>query len=276
VALHLLGHPEALPRDETIAFVKSCQHEDGGFSAHPDHDSHLLYTLSAVQILAMVDALDAIDRDACVRYVANLQDRTTGVFAGDEWGEEDTRFVYNAIGTLSILGRLEAIDVDKAVDYVLKCQNYDGGFGVVPGAESHSGQIFTCVGVLAMTNNLHRLSSQSQTQLAGWLASRQVPNGGLNGRPEKLEDVCYSWWVLSPLAMLGKLHWIDQDKLVGFILGCQDDEGGGLADRKGDAADVFHTCFAVCGLSLVGWGGVKAIDPIYCMPVEITKRLFGR
>jgi geranylgeranyl transferase type-2 subunit beta len=29
--------------------------------------------------------------------------------------------------------------------------------------------------------------------LGWWLAERQVKEGGLNGRPEKLPDVCYSW-----------------------------------------------------------------------------------
>lgn len=62
-ALHLLNHPEALSRDETIAFVLSCQHENGGFGAAPGHDAHMLYTASAVQILATVDALDALDAD---------------------------------------------------------------------------------------------------------------------------------------------------------------------------------------------------------------------
>ncbi|KAF3926496.1 hypothetical protein AA313_de0208759 [Arthrobotrys entomopaga] len=259
-ALHLLGHPDALPRDETIKFVQSCQHENGGFGAHPGHDPHLLYTLSAIQILAMVDALDAVNTQSCVSYVSGLQ-KPSGVFAGDEWGEEDTRFVYTALQTLKILGRLDTVDVEKAVEFVLRCQNYDGGFGVVPGAESHSGQIFTCVGVLSMTNTLDRLTPASRDQLAGWLAQRQLPNGGLNGRPEKLEDVCYSWWVLSSLAMLGKLHWIDQNKLVGWILSCQDEMRGGLADRKGDAVDVFHTVFGIAGLSLVGWGGLKEVDP---------------
>ena len=27
---------------------------------------------------------------------------------------------------------------------------------------------------------------------------------GLNGRPEKLPDVCYSWWVLASLAILNR------------------------------------------------------------------------
>lgn len=61
-ALHLLGHPETLPRHATIDFVLSCQHESGGFGAAPGHDAHMLYTVSAVQILGTVDALDELDR----------------------------------------------------------------------------------------------------------------------------------------------------------------------------------------------------------------------
>lgn len=59
-ALHLLGRPDALPRNETIDFVLSCQHQNGGFGAAPGHDAHMLYTVSAVQILTMVDALDEL------------------------------------------------------------------------------------------------------------------------------------------------------------------------------------------------------------------------
>ena len=58
-------------------------------------------------------------------------------------------------------------------------------------------------------------------QLGWWLAERQTAGGGLNGRPEKLPDVCYSWWVLSALAILGRLHWIDRPALQAFILDCQ-------------------------------------------------------
>lgn len=60
-ALHLMGHPNALPREDTISFVLACQNADGGFGAAPGHDSHMLYTLSAVQLLAMVDALPELE-----------------------------------------------------------------------------------------------------------------------------------------------------------------------------------------------------------------------
>jgi len=62
VALHLLGHPEALPRDETIKFVLSCQKDSGGFAPAPNHHAHMLYTVSAVQILAMVDGFDELEK----------------------------------------------------------------------------------------------------------------------------------------------------------------------------------------------------------------------
>lgn len=45
--------------------VLSCYHpEDGGFGASPRNDSHLLATLSAVQILALLDELHRLDTPA--------------------------------------------------------------------------------------------------------------------------------------------------------------------------------------------------------------------
>lgn len=150
--------------------------------------------------------------------IAGLQDRATGSFAGDEWGEMDSRFLYGALNALSLLHLTSLVDVPKAVAHVQACANFDGGYGVSPGAESHAGQVFTCVGALAIAG---RLDLVDKDRLGGWLSERQLENGGLNGRPEKLEDVCYSWWVLSSLAMIDRLHWIDGKKLAGFILRCQ-------------------------------------------------------
>ena len=44
---------------------------------------------------------------------------------------------------------MEVINVNKAVEFVLSCMNFDGGFGVVPGSESHAGQ----VSVISFTDN---------------------------------------------------------------------------------------------------------------------------
>ncbi len=150
--------------------------------------------------------------------IAGLQNRETGVFAGDEWGETDTRFLYGAFNALSLLNLMTLIDVPKAVAHVQACSNFDGGYGIDPQAESHAGQVLTCVGALAIAG---RLDLVDKDRLGAWLSERQLENGGLNGRPEKLEDVCYSWWVLGSLAMIDRLHWIDGKKLSAFILQCQ-------------------------------------------------------
>lgn len=34
-------------------------------------------------------------------------------------------------------------------------------------------------------------------------------------------QVCYSWWCLSCLGILDRLHWIDKEALTRFILYCQ-------------------------------------------------------
>ena len=81
---------------------------------------------------------------------------------------------------------------------------------------------------------MKRLDLINPDLLGWWLAERQLPAGGLNGRPEKLPDVCYSWWVLSSLKIIGKLDWINKDKLTEFIQQSQDDETGGFSDRPGN------------------------------------------
>lgn len=61
--LDLLDKKDGLPKDGLIKFIKACHNEDGGFSGNIGHDSHLLYTLSAIQILAILDSLDVINKD---------------------------------------------------------------------------------------------------------------------------------------------------------------------------------------------------------------------
>eukprot|EP00111_Clytia_hemisphaerica_P010669 TCONS_00031162-protein len=270
-AMSLMKRLEAMNQKEVLEFVLACQHPNGGFSACQNHDAHLLYTLSSIQILALFDRLDDIDRDKTSSFIAGLQ-QEDGSFFGDKWGEVDSRFSFCAIAALRLLDRMEAINVEKAVDFVVRCMNFDGGFGCTPGSESHAGQIYCCVGVLSITHSMHHINPDL---LGWWLCERQLPSGGLNGRPEKLPDVCYSWWVLASLKMLGRIDWIDKDKLSNFILASQDDETGGISDRPGDMVDPFHTLFGLAGLSLLGYDKttIAEVDPVFCMPADVIKRI---
>ena len=211
------------PRSEILDFVMACYHPHlGAFSPNIGDDPHITSTLSAIQLLMLYDGLDLIDPCRIGEYVASLLCEN-GAFMGDMYGEVDTRFSYCAFAILTLLKQelVLASRREKAIAYMaFDCANFDGGFGAVPGGESHAGQIFCCVGALAMTRHLHLASSQ---KLNFWLAERQIPSvGGLNGRPQKLQDVCYSWWVLSALSIMEQgLDWIDHEALIQFILDCQ-------------------------------------------------------
>ncbi|KAJ2588335.1 Rab geranylgeranyltransferase [Coemansia sp. RSA 1722] len=219
--------------------------------------------------------------DKHVEYILSLDKRQEEI---EYWMTEHLRIsgIYWGLVALSLMNKQQALDkeeillqvninVDGVVEYVEKSMNYDGGFGSEPGGESHSAQIFTCLAALAIAGKLQIIDRE---RLSRWLAERQLKSGGLNGRPQKLEDVCYSWWVLSSLKILDRVHWVDKDRLCEFILSAQDSVGGGIADRPGDMADVYHTCFGIAGLSLAGFKGynLEQVDPVYCMPVSVVKR----
>eukprot|EP00588_Corethron_pennatum_P028596 CAMPEP_0194336288 /NCGR_PEP_ID=MMETSP0171-20130528/72411_1 /TAXON_ID=218684 /ORGANISM="Corethron pennatum, Strain L29A3" /LENGTH=181 /DNA_ID=CAMNT_0039099675 /DNA_START=125 /DNA_END=667 /DNA_ORIENTATION=- len=89
------GPPARRPsRPSVVDFVFACYDpSSGGFAGNVGHDPHLLYTLSALQILVLAGALDdaRLDRRATAAFVDGLWVAADGSFRGDEWGEIDTR-----------------------------------------------------------------------------------------------------------------------------------------------------------------------------------------
>lgn len=160
-ALCIMKHKDALEREQLIEFVMSCWddqtgehrahptknllihrlhiHPVGAFGAHPRHDGHILPTLSGIQILVMLDALDRLDKERVISFVLSLQS-PSGSFSGDRFGETDTRFCYCAVSALSLLGALDRLDKDLTARYIGKCKNFDGGYGSDVGGESHASQ----------------------------------------------------------------------------------------------------------------------------------------
>ena len=119
--------------DDIVEWVFQCYdggegETAGGFGGNAGHDPHLLYTLSAVQLLAIAGHLDdpRFQPGKTVQFVKGLMLKD-GSFMGDRWGEVDTRFSYCALSTLAILKSLDAVDTDKAAAFVAKCKVRTGG-----------------------------------------------------------------------------------------------------------------------------------------------------
>lgn len=290
-----------------LEWIQSARNADGGYGGDSGLQSTTLTTLSALQCLHLLHSpLSEGQSRKTARYLTSLQ-KESGCFGGDEWGEEDSRFAYAAVCAIKVISTWyphisQIINWDEkgAADYLLACQSeVDCGFGACPGAESHGGQVFCCVAGLALLNQLHRIKCTQG--LLEWLRTRQqlypmknnlsndsddledgvVVGGGFNGRPQKDVDVCYSWWILSALAILDNqnLGGIDRAALKNFILSSQDpteaeDEHDSIvciADRPGDVGDLYHTFFGLAGLSILqsGDGGpfapLRSIDPVMAL-----------
>ena len=200
--------------------------ELGGFSQIPNGEASLLATLSAIQILIMIGKFRCLfaGEDArafvrnCVKFLSfnkcidvfSLWE-ADGSWVGDSFGERDTRFIYAAFSILSLLfcNDLDDAAMQKlklSIAFVQQCQNndIDGGFGALPYAESHSGQVFCCVSCLSIAKQRFGIVQKiDDSLLKQWLAFRQdIETGGLNGRPQKLVDVCGES-IFSRFAILG-------------------------------------------------------------------------
>jgi Prenyltransferase and squalene oxidase repeat len=154
---NLLLHTPLLHAHPCPPRTNHFQKKKGAFGAHPGHDAHILSTLSAIQVLATPDALSRVNKPRAVDcssplisiYTLILQMTTgvvtvilglqhpSGVFAGDAFGETDTRFLYCAVSALSLLGALDCLDHKRTVSYLISCRNFDG-VGRIAGSESHA------------------------------------------------------------------------------------------------------------------------------------------
>lgn len=266
-ALGLLG--ERIPdeqRVELLTWLESCRNSDGGWGGGKGFDSGVLPTLYAMLVLNILGEkkeMEAEKGESIAAYVLSLYDKETGGFKGDSLGEVDGRTTYSGLFCLYLLGKPLP---ENSGEYFERCWNFDGGFGGKAGAESHAAYAFCALSGL----NLLRRSAKRQKCIR-FLALRQCASGGFNGRPEKLADVCYSWWVLSSLAILGGLSSIDAARLEGFVLACQSPKGG-FADRPGNSPDVFHTFFALAALALLDAKkfGLEDVDPAFSLPKGIV------
>jgi geranylgeranyl transferase type-2 subunit beta len=222
-----------------VVLLDARRTEDGGFSAIPGGESSMLHTLAAVQLAALTGGIGAlcVDERLLAYACAQLAEATASGC--------DVRATCCAILTLALLGAAPPRSSEQAVrarEALLLCRNWDGAFGGAPLAESHAGTTFCAVAALTAMGELDALSDADRT--ARWLADRQQPCGGFNGRPDKEPDLCYAWWCVASLALLGRTHWIDARAALRFVERCASVDGG-LAFAPAQLSDPYHTFFGL-------------------------------
>lgn len=244
---------------------------------HPMDDGHIAMTYSALCILVILgDGLSRLNRPALLRALKALQ-QEDGCFSSTGDSESDMRFLFCACAISTFLNDWSGVDVEKARKYIVGAMGFDFAYGQSPCEESHGGSTYCAVASLALMGRLGDLGfparglaeaagyqkangaekpalTEQATGLLHWLVQRQV--SGFQGRINKDQDSCYSWWIGSSLQMLGYFDMVELVHLQGFILSCQDAATGGFAKHPNHHPDALHTYFSLCGLAFAGAPGL--------------------
>jgi geranylgeranyl transferase type-1 subunit beta len=81
----------------------------------------------------------------------------------------------------------------------------------------------------------------------------------MQGRPNKPEDTCYSYWIGGTMHLLGMSHLLDGTSLREYVLSCQT-MFGGFGKVSGAMPDLLHSFYSLAWLSLSNERGVCCRD----------------
>jgi geranylgeranyl transferase type-1 subunit beta len=212
---------------------------------------HIAMTYTALCTLSCLgDDWSRVDRAGILRALSKLQ-LADGSFACITVGSEhDMRFLYCACCISHLLNDWSAVNKEKAVQYIKSCRSFDGGMSLLPGQEGHGGSTFCAVASLVLMEQLEDVildNVQWRKDIIRWCVHRQVR--GMQGRPNKKEDTCYSFWIGGTLKLLGEDDLLEHDQLRAFVLQCQSNMGG--FSKVLDAyPDILHSYYSMSYLSL--------------------------
>ncbi|KAL1542212.1 protein geranylgeranyltransferase type I [Salvia divinorum] len=272
--LDIFGALDRIDKEAVINWVLSLQ-------AHPKNDrtfengeaarlngSHLASTYCALAILKTVGYdLSQIDSEVLLKSMKTLQQPNGCFMPIHTGGETDLRFVFCAAAICSMLKNWTGMDCEKAKEFIRNCQSYDGGFGLIPGAESHGGATYCAVASLKLMGFLGEdlLSEKASSNvinvplLLDWSLQKQAfEDGGFRGRANKPTDTCYAFWVGGTLRILQADKFINEEALRGFLLTCQS-KYGGFSKFPRLFPDIYHSYYGFCAFSMLREPGLNPL-----------------
>ncbi|KAF2493244.1 terpenoid cyclases/Protein prenyltransferase [Lophium mytilinum] len=264
-------------RERVTYTFSAAQHPMGGFGGGHGQLPHLAGSYAAVLSLIIVggkEAYDMIDRKTMWHFLGNMK-QADGGFTMAPGGEEDIRGAFCAMVIVALLNlplelpptspaRIKGDEtfLTKLPEWISRCQTFEGGIGAAPTNEAHGAYAFCALGCLALLGSPEEMLNKhlDVPALLSWLASRQTqPEGGFQGRTNKLVDGCYSHWVggcwaIVEAAVQGSKDGVGarlwrREGLARYILACCQGQKGGLRDKPGKYPDAYHTCYNLAGLS---------------------------
>uniref|UniRef100_A0A0E0IED4 Geranylgeranyl transferase type II subunit beta n=1 Tax=Oryza nivara TaxID=4536 RepID=A0A0E0IED4_ORYNI len=198
--LDLLHKLRAVEADEVIEWIMSCYHpESGGFGGNVGHDAHVLYTLSAVQVLCLFDRLDALDVDKTLLGFKMKMDHFLVIF-GVKWTLAvrtwmvDLELCQEVNHTLGRYFVVLALSQSLARCITLIEISLDGGFVSVSAKRE---------GSMDGLRNLLIVHWIDKDKLAKFILNCQdKENGGISDRPDNAVDIYHTYFGVAGLSLM--------------------------------------------------------------------------
>ncbi|XP_053695314.1 protein farnesyltransferase subunit beta [Sabethes cyaneus] len=252
--------------NRVVDFLIKCRDQNGGFAGGPGQDPHLAPTYAAVNALCIIGtdkALNAINRQTLKMFLGAVRE-PNGAFRMHVGGELDVRGAYCAIASAKLAALSaedEAMLFEGTANWITQCQTYEGGFGGTPDLEAHGGYSFCAAAALVILGGEEKCDLNS---LLRWAVNRQMAfEGGFQGRTNKLVDGCYSFWQGALIPVIQSLIARKEGRpevmntvlfhriaLQEYVFICCQKPTGGLIDKPGKPADLYHTCYTLSGLAV--------------------------
>lgn len=269
--------------------------EHCGFQSHRFEHSHIMSTYGACLACAILGREAFSDRTILSREHIRVFLRSLaggdGSFRASLTGEADTRSTYAAVTVAYLCGLLDDREMFPRAEgdesspetlllteeYILRCQTYEGGFAGTPeSVEAHTAYCFCSLAALSILNGfdsdavLQKLrrhrgraapGEDGAARLLRFVACRQLESeGGFSGRPNKLVDACYSFWMMGLLNVLAPgsdgrrqrfpVPVSTADLRRYLSRACQDEKSGGLRDKPDARPDLYHNAYGLLGYCL--------------------------
>ena len=126
-------------------------------------------------------------------------------------------------------------------------------------ARAAGGGAYCGTAALALMGRLRTaLSDQDRDALLRWCVHRA--GVGFHGRPNKVSDTCYSYWVGATLHLLGHADAVDVGPTMRFHQQCRGARGG-FRKTPEHPADIVHSYYSVAALSLAQDPRLRRLDP---------------
>ncbi|KAK6842984.1 prenyltransferase and squalene oxidase [Apiospora arundinis] len=272
----------------TLRWIKRLQRPDGSFGEVVNADGSISggrdmrYCYMAATIRWALRGNEAgkdldIDVDGMVRHIRKSQ-AYDGGFAESHMGESQAGYAYCAVAALSMLD-LTAADADNSNHY-LKAGIPDTA-AMVRWLVSRQ---IVYTGSDESDSDEEEEEDTTPAVPTSEMASLNITGpvlGGFNGRPNKLADTCYAWWVAGALQVLSsalpEAASLDRTSGRAFLLQKTQNAYGGFGKDAGAPPDLFHSYLGLAALAAMAGEeteeGLGHFDVRLCLGKEAADRV---